>query len=68
MAKLVRAAQDVLTLLAQDGIYIDDIPAEPAPPEPWRAFAAGPRGRAQGWRRTTTDRRWMWRRPGCSRT
>ncbi|MGR3542141.1 MAG: hypothetical protein ACU0BS_12035 [Hasllibacter sp.] len=43
--KLVRAAQDVLTLLAQDGIYMDDIPAEATKPELWRRFADGRRGR-----------------------
>jgi hypothetical protein len=46
VAKLVRAAQDVLTLLAQDGIYMDDLtPARPRP-ELWRKFAHGERGRA----------------------
>jgi hypothetical protein len=46
VAKLVRAAQDVLTLLAQDGIYMDDLRPERARPEFWRRFAAGERGRA----------------------
>ncbi len=45
IAKLIRAAQDVLTLLSQDGIYMDDLKHDPAPPAPWRAFAAGQRGR-----------------------
>jgi hypothetical protein len=45
-AQLVRAAQDVLTLLAQDGIYMDDLRPDPARPEIWRRFAAGERGRA----------------------
>lgn len=44
-AKLVRAAQDVLTLLAQDGIYMDDLRPERARPELWRKFAGGERGR-----------------------
>lgn len=45
-AKLIRAAQDVLTLLAQDGIYMDDLKPDRARPEVWRRFAAGERGRA----------------------
>jgi hypothetical protein len=46
VAKLIRAAQDVLTLLAQDGIYMDDLRPERSRPEVWRRFAAGERGRA----------------------
>ena len=45
-AKLIRAAQDVLTLLAQDGIFMDDLKPDRARPEFWRKFAAGERGRA----------------------
>jgi len=44
-AKLIRAAQDVLTLLSQEGIYMDDLRPERARPELWRRFAAGERGR-----------------------
>lgn len=44
-AKLIRAAQDVLTLLAQEGIYMDDLSPDRARPELWRHFAAGERGR-----------------------
>ncbi|MFN3937928.1 MAG: hypothetical protein ACK4KW_10140 [Gemmobacter sp.] len=44
-ARLIRAAQDVLTLLAQDGIYMDDLRPDRARPEVWRRFAAGERGR-----------------------
>ncbi|MEM9433217.1 MAG: hypothetical protein AAGA12_04795 [Pseudomonadota bacterium] len=44
--KLVRASQDVLTLLSQDGIYMDDLRPDLARPEIWRKFAAGERGRA----------------------
>ena len=44
-ARLIRAAQDVLTLLAQDGIYVDDLRPDRARPEVWRRFAAGERGR-----------------------
>ena len=45
MAKLIRAAQDVLTLLAQDGIYMDDLRPDRARPELWRRFAGGERGK-----------------------
>lgn len=45
-AKLIRAAQDVLTLLSQEGIYMDDLRPDRARPELWRKFAAGERGRA----------------------
>jgi hypothetical protein len=46
VAKLIRAAQDVLTLLSQEGIYMDDLKPERAHPDVWRRFAAGERGRA----------------------
>ncbi|WP_128253245.1 hypothetical protein [Falsirhodobacter deserti] len=45
-ARLLRAAQDVLTLLAQDGIIMDDLVPEPPRPDQWRRFAAGERGAA----------------------
>lgn len=45
MAKLIRAAQDVLNLLSQDGIYMDDLKPDRARPEIWRRFAQGERGR-----------------------
>lgn len=44
-AKLVRAAQDALTLLSQDGIYMDDLRPDRAKPDVWRRFAQGERGR-----------------------
>ncbi|TCM83474.1 hypothetical protein [Rhodovulum steppense] len=43
-AKLVRSAQDVLTLLSQEGIYMDDLTPDRARPEVWRRFAEGERG------------------------
>lgn len=43
---LVQAAQDVLTLVSQDGIYMDDLRPDRARPEIWRRFAQGERGRA----------------------
>lgn len=44
-ASLVQASQDVLTLLSQDGIYMDDLRPDPSRPELWRRFAQGERGR-----------------------
>jgi len=44
--QLVQAAQDILTLLSQDGIYMDDLRPDRARPEIWRRFAKGERGRA----------------------
>lgn len=45
VARLIRAAQDVLTLLSQEGIYMDDLRPEMTRPDLWRRFAAGERGR-----------------------
>ena len=44
-SQLIQAAQDVLTLMSQDGIYMDDLRPDLARPEIWRRFAAGERGR-----------------------
>ncbi|MFY0636255.1 MAG: hypothetical protein JXQ91_20785 [Vannielia sp.] len=41
---LVHSAQDVLTLLSEDGIYMDDLTPEPARPAVWRKFGEGRRG------------------------
>jgi F0F1-type ATP synthase assembly protein I len=46
VAKLIRASQDVLTLLSQEGIYMDDLKPDRSRPELWRKFAGGDRGRA----------------------
>jgi hypothetical protein len=46
VASLIQSAQDVLTLLSQDGIYMDDLRPDRARPEVWRRFAQGERGRA----------------------
>ncbi len=40
---VVQAAQDMLTLLSQDGLYMDDLDHDRAPPALWRRFAAGDR-------------------------
>ncbi|MBT0958037.1 hypothetical protein IV417_11625 [Alphaproteobacteria bacterium KMM 3653] len=44
LAGLIHSAQDVLTLLSEDGIYMDDLVPERTRPESWRRFAAGERG------------------------
>ncbi len=44
--RLVQASQDVLTLLSQDGIYMDDLRPEPASADLWRRFAKGERGQS----------------------
>ena len=43
--QLIQASQDVLTLLSQDGIYMDDLRPDRARPEIWRRFAHGERGK-----------------------
>jgi hypothetical protein len=43
--RLIRASQDVLTLMSQDGIYMDDLRPDRSRPEVWRRFAQGERGR-----------------------
>ncbi|WP_120499564.1 hypothetical protein [Roseovarius sp. EL26] len=45
-SQLIQASQDVLTLLSQEGIYMDDLRPDMARPEVWRRFAEGERGRA----------------------
>ena len=45
---VVTAAQDLLTLLSQEGLYMDDLTVEPARPELWRRFANGERGAPVG--------------------
>ena len=41
---LLRASQDVQTLLSQEGIYMDDLIAQAPDPESWRRFSKGERG------------------------
>lgn len=43
-ARVLRSAQDVVTLLAGQDLYMDDLPPDPAPPAVWRRFAQGARG------------------------
>lgn len=43
-SRVLRAAQDVITLLAGNDIYMDDLPPVIATPDIWRRFADGTRG------------------------
>jgi len=45
-ALLIRAAQDILTLISQDGVYMDDLRPDNARCEVWRRFAEGERGQS----------------------
>lgn len=45
-ARVLRAAQDVVTLLAGQDLYMDDLPPDPAPIAVWRRFGQGERGSA----------------------
>ncbi len=42
--ELLRAAEDVLNLLSQEGIYMDDLRPGASPAREWRLFAEGTRG------------------------
>lgn len=43
--QLIQASQDVLTLISQDGIYMDDLRPDRARADIWRRFAHGERGK-----------------------
>lgn len=43
-SRVLRAAQDVITLLAGHDVYMDDLPSYPAPAAIWRRFGEGERG------------------------
>lgn len=45
-ARLIRSAQDVITLLAERGIIVDDLTAMPTDITAWHRFAEGQRGQA----------------------
>ncbi len=45
IARMIRASQDILTLLSQDGIYMDDLRPQRPRAEDWRRFAKGERGK-----------------------
>lgn len=44
IAQLIQASQDILTLLSEDGLYMDDLRPDAARPDLWRRFAGGERG------------------------
>lgn len=44
LAQMLQAAEDVLNMLSQQGIYVDDLEATPGDPDQWRRFIAGTRG------------------------
>lgn len=43
-AELLQAAEDVLTLLASEGVYMEDLDPEPATVEQWENYSNGARG------------------------
>lgn len=45
MASLLHKSEAILAMLAEEGIYMDDLEGAPANPEDWRAFANGVRGK-----------------------
>jgi hypothetical protein len=44
LAQMLQAAEDVLTLLSQEGVFMEDLSPEPADPDAWRRFMSGARG------------------------
>lgn len=44
LARVLRGAQDVITLMAGSGLYMDHLEYRPAPADIWRRFAEGDRG------------------------
>lgn len=44
LSRVLRSAQDVVTLLAGHDVYMDMLPPNPAPAAVWRRFAEGQRG------------------------
>lgn len=44
VALLLQAAEDVLSMLAQEGVYMDDLQPLETDPDAWAAFVAGTRG------------------------
>lgn len=46
MAALLQAAEDVLSLMSEDGLYMEDVRPEIAPTPIWRRYAEGARGKA----------------------
>lgn len=46
LAALLQAAEDVLSLMSEDGLYMEDVRPEIAPTPAWRRYAEGTRGKA----------------------
>ncbi len=44
LAQMLQAAEDVLTLLSQEGVYMEDLTVETGDPVHWRRFMGGARG------------------------
>lgn len=44
LAQMLQSAEDVLTLLSQEGVYMEDLTVETGDPVHWRRFMAGERG------------------------
>ena len=42
--RVLQAAEDVLNLLAQEGVFVDELPMQPVDVAAWRRFMAGGRG------------------------
>ena len=53
LAQMLQAAEDVLNLLSQEGVYVDELPMDPVDPAAWRRFIAGTRG--PRWRRSAAS-------------
>lgn len=45
LAALLQAAEDVLSLLSEDGLYMEDVQPQIAPLSLWQRYAAGTRGK-----------------------
>lgn len=44
LAQMLQAAEDVLNLLSQEGVFVDELPMAPVDVRAWRRFMAGARG------------------------
>ncbi|KGJ03151.1 hypothetical protein SAMN04487972_12316 [Paracoccus halophilus] len=56
LARLIRAAQDVVTLLAGQGVFMDELPMPETDADLWLRFAEGARGDAVAGLAVITDR------------
>jgi hypothetical protein len=45
VSEVLQGAEDILTILSQDGLYMEDMTAAPPPLDVWRAYLDGARGR-----------------------